>query len=248
MHHCAAKTRHRQRHDVYFDGDRFRSRTSDLSGFADEDIRQVLEQVPAMIPSLAREGGLSDRLVRTESEFFHNPHTTRILWGGHRVVYIFTEATGRLNLYYDIELRKPIDQSRAGGGMFRTTTLITKNRIFVSVPGGLQEEFKVATGPKEFFVRFDVLSSPGQLRVELRGCPLIPPRGNPTNIGPLNALIQSNYAANHCDALADYWSDAHIGNGSNIFNTTYFYDGLHLTILHYGIMAAILAPQINLVD
>jgi molecular chaperone HtpG len=104
--------------------------------------------------------GLSDRLFRTESEFFRNPHTTRILWGGHRVVYIFTEVTGRLNLYYDIELRKPIDQSKAGGGMFRTTTLITKNRIFVPVPEGLQEEFKVATGPKEFFVRFDVLSSP----------------------------------------------------------------------------------------
>jgi molecular chaperone HtpG len=104
--------------------------------------------------------GLSDRLFRTESEFFHNPHTTRILWGGHRVVYIFTEVTGRLNLYYDIELRKPIDLSRAGGGMFRTTTLITNNRIFVPVPEGLQEEFKVGTGPKEFFVRFDVLSSP----------------------------------------------------------------------------------------
>jgi molecular chaperone HtpG len=104
--------------------------------------------------------GLSDRLYRTEAEFFHNPHTTRILWGGHRIVYIFTEVTGRLNLYYDIELRKPIDQSKAGGGMFRTTTLITKNRIFVPVPEALEEEFKVATGAKEFFVRFDVLSSP----------------------------------------------------------------------------------------
>jgi molecular chaperone HtpG len=104
--------------------------------------------------------GLSDRVFRMESEFFRNPHTTRILWGGHRVVYIFTEATGRLNLYYDIELRKPIDQSSAGGGMFQTTTLITKNRIFVPVPDGLVEEFRVATGPKEFFVRFDVISSP----------------------------------------------------------------------------------------
>jgi molecular chaperone HtpG len=103
--------------------------------------------------------GLSDRLVRMESEFFRSPHTTRILWGGHRVVYIFTEATGRLNLYYDIELRKPLSQSSAGGGMFRTTTLITKNRIFVPVPDELVEEFRVATGPKEFFVRFDVISS-----------------------------------------------------------------------------------------
>ena len=69
--------------------------------------------------------------------------------------------TGRLNLYYDIELREPIDYVNAGGGMFRTTTLITKNRIFVPVPEALAEEFKVASGPKEFFVRFDILSSPG---------------------------------------------------------------------------------------
>jgi len=103
--------------------------------------------------------GLSDRLMRTEAEFFHTPHTTRILWGGHRVVYIFSDATARLNLYYDIELREPIEHAKAGGGMFRTTTLITKNRIFVPVPDTLVAEFTIAHGPKEFFVRFDVLSS-----------------------------------------------------------------------------------------
>jgi molecular chaperone HtpG len=103
--------------------------------------------------------GLSDRLMQMEVEFFRGPHTTRVLWGGHRVVYIFTDATDRLNLYYDIELREPIDRSLAGGGMFRTTTLITKNRIFVPVPEALAEEFQITGGPKEFFVRFDVLSS-----------------------------------------------------------------------------------------
>jgi len=103
--------------------------------------------------------GLSDRLMRTEAEFFRTPHTTRILWGGHRVVYIFTEATGRLSLYYDIELRDPIEHTKASGGMFPTTTLITKKRIFVPIPDMLAEEFKIAAGPKQFFVRFDVLSS-----------------------------------------------------------------------------------------
>lgn len=105
--------------------------------------------------------GLSDRLMRTEADFFRAPHTTRILWGGHRIVYIFTEATGRLNLYYDIELREPIDRANAGGGMFQTTTLITKNRIFVPVPPALTAEFEIAGGPREFFVRFDILSSHG---------------------------------------------------------------------------------------
>lgn len=103
--------------------------------------------------------GLSDRLMRTEAEFFRTPHTTRILWGGHRVVYIFTEATGRLSLYYDIELKEPIEHAKAGGGMFPTTTLITKKRIFVPIPDMLADEFKIAAGPKQFFVRFDVLSS-----------------------------------------------------------------------------------------
>lgn len=103
--------------------------------------------------------GLSDRLMRTESDFFRSPHTTRIIWGGHRVIYIFTEATGRLSLYYDIELREPIENTQESGGMFPTTTLITKQRIFIPVPKMLSDTFRIATGPKEFFVRFDVLSS-----------------------------------------------------------------------------------------
>jgi molecular chaperone HtpG len=105
--------------------------------------------------------GLSDRLMQTEAEFFRRPHTTRILWGGHRVVYIFTEPTGGLSLYYDIELREPIDLSKTSGGMFPTTTLITKKRIFVPVPDALAEEFRIGAGPKEFFVRFDILSGDG---------------------------------------------------------------------------------------
>ncbi|QGM46090.1 ATP-binding protein [Methylocystis heyeri] len=103
--------------------------------------------------------GLSDRLMKTEADFFHVPHTTRILWGGHRVVYIFTESTERLSLYYDIELKSPIGSKKTGGGMFPTTTLITKSRIFVPVPDVIEEEFHVDGGAKEFFVRFDLLAS-----------------------------------------------------------------------------------------
>jgi molecular chaperone HtpG len=103
--------------------------------------------------------GLSDRLMRTEAAFFRTPHTTRILWGGHRVIYIFTEATGRLSLYYDIELRNPLQPLSAGGLPLHTTTLITKHRIFVPVPDALREQFVVAVEPREFFVRFDILRS-----------------------------------------------------------------------------------------
>ena len=102
---------------------------------------------------------LSDRLMKTEAEFFHVPHTTRILWGGHRVVYIFTEATERLSLYYDIEMKHSFDRQKTGGGMFPTTTLITKSRIFVPVPTVLEPEFHVDGGAKEFYVRFDLLTN-----------------------------------------------------------------------------------------
>jgi hypothetical protein len=60
--------------------------------------------------------------------------------------------------HYDIELREPLDRSQAGGGMFQTTALVTRNRIFVPVPEALAAEFQNAGGPKEYFVRFDVLS------------------------------------------------------------------------------------------
>jgi molecular chaperone HtpG len=101
--------------------------------------------------------GMSDRLMREYADFFRTPHTTRILWGGHRVIYIFSEPTGRLSLYYDVELREPLPDSAAGGALFPTTTIITKQRIFVPVPDPLVDAFKITTGPREFYVRFDLL-------------------------------------------------------------------------------------------
>lgn len=101
--------------------------------------------------------GLSDRLFKREGDFFRYPHTTKVIWAGHRVIYIFSAAEGAVTLYYDIELSEPIDHETASGGMFPTTTLITKNRIFIPVPPPLDSVFRITEGPKEFFVRFDVL-------------------------------------------------------------------------------------------
>lgn len=101
---------------------------------------------------------LSDRLVRTEGEFFHQPHTTKLMWGSHRVIYIFTNATGDLNLYYDIKLKDALETMTTGGSMFPTTTIVTKDRIFVPVPRVLMSAFQITTaGVKEFFVRFDTI-------------------------------------------------------------------------------------------
>ena len=101
--------------------------------------------------------GLSDRAIRTEGDFLRWPHTTKLIWGTHRVVYIFTDATGGLSLYYDIELKEPLESKTTGGSMFPTTTIITKDRIYVPVPAELETAFRITAGAKEFYVRFDTI-------------------------------------------------------------------------------------------
>jgi hypothetical protein len=61
----------------------------------------------------------------------HWPHTTILIWGTHRITYIFTDATGSLSLYYDIELKEPLESRTTGGSMFPTTTIISKKVVFM---------------------------------------------------------------------------------------------------------------------
>jgi molecular chaperone HtpG len=100
---------------------------------------------------------LSDRAARIEGEFLRWPHSTKLIWGTHRIVYIFTDSTGDLSLYYDIELKEPLASTTTGGAMFPTTTIITKDRIYVPVPRELEAAFQITAGAKEFYVRFDTI-------------------------------------------------------------------------------------------
>lgn len=103
--------------------------------------------------------GLSDKAMKREGEFFRFPHTTKVIWAGHRVVYIFNHASGGLTLYYDIELKEPLLTPDAAGAAIPSTTLFTKNRIYIPVPDQLVPEFRITEGAKEFYVRFDVVIS-----------------------------------------------------------------------------------------
>ena len=100
---------------------------------------------------------LSDRLVRSEAEFLRLPHATKIMWGSHRVIYIFTDPTGDLSLYYDIKLKEPLETQTTGGSAFPTTTMVTKNRIYIPIPKALELAFRITNGAKEFLVRFDTI-------------------------------------------------------------------------------------------
>jgi molecular chaperone HtpG len=101
---------------------------------------------------------VSERAFKEEYFFFTTPHATRIIWGGNRVTFIFTHASSRFSLYYDIELFEDVG-GRAGGGIFPTTTIVTKNRIFVPIPDDLKKYFEIPKGKneKKFYVRYDLL-------------------------------------------------------------------------------------------
>ncbi len=98
---------------------------------------------------------LSDRMFREYYEFFLQPHTTRIIWSIHKIIYIFTHASSNLTLYYDIDLMKKLDEDATGGRMIMTSTIVTKERIFIPVIPEMDDYFNIKGGQLKFSVRFD---------------------------------------------------------------------------------------------
>lgn len=102
--------------------------------------------------------GLTDKLFDRERDFFFEPHTTKVIWGAHKIVYIFTHASGNLTLYYDIELQDKLDDNNTGGTAIPTTTIITNNRLFVPIVPQMVPYFDIKQGSKKFYVRYDIIS------------------------------------------------------------------------------------------
>ena len=85
---------------------------------------------------------LSERMDRYNRSFFLLPHTTRVIWSMHRIIYIFTDITSSVTFYYELELDKKLDEANTGGEPILSTTIVTKNKIFVPVIPQLYEYFK----------------------------------------------------------------------------------------------------------
>lgn len=101
---------------------------------------------------------VSDRMFRENYEFFLQPHTTRIIWSMHKIIYIFTHVSSNLTLYYDIDLMKKLDGDATGGKMITTATIVTKERIFIPVIPEMDDYFNIKGGQLKFSVRFDSVS------------------------------------------------------------------------------------------
>jgi len=64
-------------------------------------------------------------------------------------------------MYYDIDLKAPLPNNMTGGHAIKSTTIITKNKIFVPIVKEMYDYFNLQNhqGRLEFYVRFDTLAS-----------------------------------------------------------------------------------------
>ena len=73
----------------------------------------------------------------------------------HRIIYIFSLRDGSYTLYYDMELKKHIAAELTGGEEMYTTTIITKNKLFIPIPPQLYDYFTLDGEPLKFNIRFN---------------------------------------------------------------------------------------------
>lgn len=104
---------------------------------------------------------LSDKLFDRYSDFFLEPHATKVIWSTHKVVYVFTHISSQVSMYYDIDLKAPLPNNMTGGHAIKSTTIMTKNKIFVPIAREMYDYFNLHNhqGRLEFYVRFDTLAS-----------------------------------------------------------------------------------------
>ena len=100
---------------------------------------------------------LSDRVQREKGDFFLQPHSTEVVWGGRKVIFIFQHHSRRFGLYYDI-LCPGLVGDASGGGPRATSTILAKDRTFIPIPNEIEREFQPEAGErKRLEVRCDIL-------------------------------------------------------------------------------------------
>jgi molecular chaperone HtpG len=100
---------------------------------------------------------LSDRAREEKGEFFLQPHSTSIVWGGQKVLFVFEHHSGEFGLYYDLQTSQVVS-TESGGRPFPTATIVLDNTIFIPVPSEIADAFIPAPGERRRFeVRSDLL-------------------------------------------------------------------------------------------
>ena len=100
---------------------------------------------------------ITDKARQQMGEFFLQPHLTSVVWGGQKTLFIFMHHSGEFGLYYDLQTREVVD-APAGGGAYRTCSIVLGDRIFIPVPDAIRASFIPRPGErKRFEVRADIL-------------------------------------------------------------------------------------------
>ena len=85
------------------------------------------------------------------------PHSTSIVWGGQRALFVFQHHSGRFGLYYDLQASDIISPT-SGGGACPTCTIVVENQIFIPIPEAIRKSFIPGAGErKRFEFRDDLL-------------------------------------------------------------------------------------------
>jgi len=104
---------------------------------------------------------ITDKVREEMGEFFLQPHSTSVVWGGQETLFIFLHHSGRFGLYYDLQTRDQVD-APAGGGPYPTATIVLKDRLFIPIPDEIRASFVPRPGErKRFEVRGDILRKDG---------------------------------------------------------------------------------------
>ena len=100
---------------------------------------------------------ISDRVQREIGDFFLQPHSTQVVWGGRKVLFVFQHHSKRFGLYYDI-LCPGLIEAPSGQGPKVTSTILTKKRTFIPIPNEIATTFlPEADERKRLEVRCDIL-------------------------------------------------------------------------------------------
>ena len=100
---------------------------------------------------------ITDKSREEMGEFFLQPHSTSIVWGGQKTLFIFMHHSREFGLYYDLQTREMVS-APSGGGTYPTCSIVLKNRIYIPVPEEISTTFMPNTGErKSFEVRADIL-------------------------------------------------------------------------------------------
>jgi molecular chaperone HtpG len=100
---------------------------------------------------------LTDRVVEEKGDFFFQPHTTSVVWGGQKALFIFQHHSGEFGLYYDLQTQGLISDE-SGGGAFPSSTIRLRNKIYIPIPDPIRVSFlPLEDERKRFEVRCDLL-------------------------------------------------------------------------------------------